>query len=83
MSMVNVYRLGSECSQTRCSGALLIGLAADHPPGLVISDNWKAYAVAQTGDEITARASSGARMVTHWGSAYYGETVLLAWFLGD
>ncbi len=53
MSMVRVYRPGSEVfADDTMKSAAHRPVTNDHPPEMVTSDNWKKFAVGQTGDEI-------------------------------
>jgi hypothetical protein len=53
-AMVRVYRPGSEVfSDETLKSAAHRPVTNDHPAELVTSENWKAHAVGQTGDEIT------------------------------
>jgi len=54
MGMVRVYRPGSEVfADDTMKSAAHRPVTNDHPPEMVTSDNWKKYAIGQTGDEIT------------------------------
>lgn len=53
MAMVRVYRPGAEVfADDTLKSAAHRPVTNDHPPEMVTSDNWKQYAVGQTGDEI-------------------------------
>lgn len=54
MDVVRVYRPGAEVfSMDTLSSAAHRPVTNDHPPVMVNADNWKKYAVGQTGDEVT------------------------------
>jgi hypothetical protein len=54
LELVRVYRPGAEVfSQETLKSATHRPVTNDHPPDMVTSENWKKYAVGQTGDEIT------------------------------
>lgn len=53
ISLVRVYRPGSEVfADDTMRSAAHRPVTNDHPPEMVTSDNWKKFAVGQTGDEI-------------------------------
>ncbi|TWB61684.1 hypothetical protein FBZ98_1011029 [Rhizobium sp. ERR 922] len=53
MSTVRVLRPGSEVfAEDTMKSAAHRPVTNDHPPEMVTSDNWKKYAVGQTGDEV-------------------------------
>ncbi len=57
MSTVRVYRPGSEVfAEDTLKSAAHRPVTNDHPPEMVTSDNWKKYAVGQTGDEIAGES---------------------------
>jgi hypothetical protein len=58
MSMVKVYRPGAEVfAEDTLKSAAHRPVTNNHPLEMVTSDNWKKYAVGQTGDEIGESAS--------------------------
>ncbi|KQV83248.1 DUF2213 domain-containing protein [Rhizobium sp. Root1220] len=57
MGVVKVYRPGVEVfAADTLKSAAHRPVTNDHPPELVTSDNWKKYAVGQTGDEIVGES---------------------------